>query len=73
MRLALGLLLAFLLGVATRLFRLPVPAPPSLLGATLVVAVTTGYLLAEHLEERVLRCGHPDLPDISDWKEPHGR
>ena len=72
MRLILGLVLALLLGVATRVFRLPVPAPPSLLGAALVVAVTSGYLLADRLADPVQRWLHPHLPaDL--LKEPRSR
>ena len=43
-----GLLLAFFLGAACRWFKLPVPSPPKLLGALLVVATTIGYMAADN-------------------------
>ena len=42
-----GFLLAFAIGVLCRLAGLPLPAPPVFIGALLVVAMTTGYLLVE--------------------------
>ena len=43
MKLLLGSLVAFLVGVGCRYFDLPVPSPPVLPGALLVVAMTLGY------------------------------
>ena len=43
----IGLLLGFLIGVACRWFDLPLPAPPRLVGALLVVAMTLGFLGAD--------------------------
>ncbi|MEO5937285.1 MAG: DUF1427 family protein [Terriglobales bacterium] len=40
----IGLAMAFGIGAACRWFELPVPAPPKLLGALLVVAMTMGYI-----------------------------
>jgi XapX domain-containing protein len=42
---ALGLLLAIAIGAACRWFDLPLPAPPRLVGALLVVAMTLGFLV----------------------------
>jgi XapX domain-containing protein len=36
-------------GAAARLFDLPVPAPPNLLGVLLIGAITGGYLAADRL------------------------
>ena len=47
MKMAIGILLAAGIGAMCRFFDLPVPAPPKLLGACLVVAMTMGYLLAD--------------------------
>ncbi|PWG63511.1 DUF1427 family protein [Sediminicurvatus halobius] len=47
MKIAIGLLLGFVIGVVCRLSGVPLPAPPALLGALLVLAMTTGYLLME--------------------------
>ncbi len=42
---AMGYLLAFLVGALCRRFDVPLPAPPKLLGAILVVVMTVGYLV----------------------------
>lgn len=42
---ALGLLFAFAIGLACRGLDIPVPAPPRIEGALLVVAMTAGFLL----------------------------
>lgn len=42
-----GLLLGFGIGFGCRALGVPVPAPPVLVGALLVVAMTSGYLLAD--------------------------
>jgi len=39
--------LALLIGVACRWFEIPVPAPPRLFGALLILAVTLGYVLTD--------------------------
>ena len=46
-RLCLGVLFAISFGAVCRLLRVPVPAPPAIYGALLVVATTAGYLLAD--------------------------
>lgn len=48
MKSAIGLFLAFAVGAACRYFDIPVPSPPKLLGALLVVATTLGYMAADH-------------------------
>ena len=47
MKTALGLILALAIGVACRLAGLPLPAPPVLIGALLVLAMTVGYVLVD--------------------------
>ena len=47
MRLFVGFLIAFLLGVTCGLLHIPLPAPPNLLGATLVLVMTCGYLMTD--------------------------
>jgi XapX domain-containing protein len=42
-----GLLLGFLIGVGCRWFDLPLPAPPRVVGALLVVFMTLGFLCAD--------------------------
>ena len=46
-RLAIGFMLAFLIGVGCRLLEIPLPAPTALLGAFIVLALTSGYLLTD--------------------------
>ena len=43
----LGLALGFCIGAGCRWFDLPLPAPPRLVGALLVVAMTAGFLGAD--------------------------
>jgi len=49
MKSALGLAIGFLLGFACRYFDIPVPSPPKILGAVLVVTTTLGYLAADRM------------------------
>ena len=47
MKIALGLILGLAIGVACRLIEIPLPAPPALVGALLVLAMTVGYLVTD--------------------------
>ena len=47
MKTALGLLLGLSIGAACRWFSVPVPAPPTVIGALLVVSITVGYLIVD--------------------------
>ncbi len=47
MKFAIALLLAFAIGFVCRYFELPVPAPPALPGALIVVAITLGFLVGD--------------------------
>lgn len=40
----IGLVLGFAIGVSCRWFDLPLPAPPRVVGALLVLAMTIGFL-----------------------------
>jgi XapX domain-containing protein len=42
-----SVLLAFLIGAGCRWFEIPVPAPPRLFGALLIIAITGGYMLTD--------------------------
>jgi len=42
-----GLVLGFGIGAACRWFEIPVPAPPRIVGALLVVAMTLGFIVAD--------------------------
>jgi XapX domain-containing protein len=43
MKILIGAIVAFVVGVGCRFFDIPVPSPPVLPGALLVVAMTLGY------------------------------
>lgn len=45
----LGIALALLIGIGCRLLDIPLPAPPRLSGALLVLAMTGGFLLGDWL------------------------
>lgn len=47
MKIAIGFVLALSIGVVCRLAGLPLPAPPVLIGALLVVAMSAGYALTD--------------------------
>ncbi len=47
MKIAAGMILGILIGAACRWFDVPVPSPPKLVGALLVVAMTVGYLATD--------------------------
>ena len=49
MKIALGLLLAFTIGVVCRLAFIPLPAPPVLIGALVVLSMTLGYVAIDRL------------------------
>jgi XapX domain-containing protein len=59
MKVALGLLLGFLIGAGCSAFGIPSPAPPAIVGALLVVAMTVGYVLADrYLARRAATTAH---------------
>ncbi len=43
----IGLLIGLAIGAACRVFDVPVPSPPKLIGALLVVAMTVGYIATD--------------------------
>jgi XapX domain-containing protein len=49
MKVLLGLLLAFVVGIVCRLAGLPLPAPLALMGAALVLAMSAGYEIVDRL------------------------
>jgi XapX domain-containing protein len=64
MKIALGLLLALAIGIVCRLATIPLPAPPVLIGALLVLAMTLGYVatdrFAAHRQVKTRHlCGGP--------------
>lgn len=64
MKVALGLLLAFTIGIVSRVALIPLPAPPVLIGALVVLSMTLGYVgadrFASHREAKHRHlCGGP--------------
>jgi XapX domain-containing protein len=49
LQITLGIVMAFAIGAFCRWFDIPAPAPPKLVGALLVFAMTVGFLAADHL------------------------
>ena len=47
-----GLIVALVFGALVRVLKLPVPAPPTVWGALMVLGLTVGYLLAHWLLTR---------------------
>ena len=45
----IGLLLGVIIGAGCRLFDIPSPAPPRLIGAFLLLAMTVGFVTADHV------------------------
>lgn len=61
-KVALGLLLGFLIGAGCDAFGIPSPAPSTIIGAALVVAMTVGYVVAGRLRSAAVTehlCGGP--------------
>jgi XapX domain-containing protein len=46
-KMIVGIFLGLLIGTACRWFDIPVPSPPKLTGALLVVAMTVGYMVTD--------------------------
>jgi XapX domain-containing protein len=45
----IGLLLGLVIGAGCRFFDIPSPAPPRLIGACLLLAMTLGFVAGEHV------------------------
>jgi len=48
-KIIVGLILGFLIGAACRWFDIPLPGPPKILGALLVVSISAGYMVTDKL------------------------
>ena len=71
MKSMIGIVLAFALGFACRAFGIPSPAPPLILGALLVMAMTIGYIAVDRWvlspAKHAPDCGGPSgLVRVSD-------
>ena len=43
----ISVLIAFSLGFVCKMWGIPVPAPPMLLGALMIISITLGYMLTD--------------------------
>jgi len=57
MKFAIAFMISFLIGAVCRYFAIPVPSPPLIPGALLVLAMTLGYTATD----RLLGPQHPDV------------
>jgi XapX domain-containing protein len=73
MKAAIGLVLAFGLGFACRTFQIPSPAPPMVLGALLVVAMTVGYIAVDRMIEAATEPRRQTLPGPSEIAAPDAK
>ena len=48
-KMTIGIIIALLIGAACRYFKLPVPAPPTIYGVLLIMAITLGYIAADQI------------------------
>ena len=48
----MGILVALTIGALVRLLKLPIPAPPTLWGAFMVLGLTSGYLAMDYFLKR---------------------
>ncbi|MDX2176493.1 MAG: DUF1427 family protein [Candidatus Sumerlaeia bacterium] len=74
-KILLGLVLGLAIGAACRWFDIPVPSPPNIVGALLVVAMTIGYMatdrfLAAHPATTAHLCGGPDGRVVAKGESP---
>lgn len=73
-KIIMGLGLGFSIGLGCALMSIPVPAPPVLIGALLVVAMTSGYILTDKYicpmrsKMQMQNCGGPSA-ELKDTKE----
>jgi XapX domain-containing protein len=51
-KIIIAVLLALAIGAACRLFEIPLPAPPTLLGVGLIFAITIGYMATDRFVAR---------------------
>jgi XapX domain-containing protein len=61
MKIVIALLMGFTVGAICRWFDIPVPSPPKLLGALLVVATTLGYMAVDRLLSKPAAPAHPTV------------
>jgi len=61
MKVAISLVIGLGIGFGCRVFDIPVPSPPSIVGVLLILSITAGYLAAD----RMLATRAADAPRAS--------
>jgi XapX domain-containing protein len=69
----LAILLGVLIGAGCRWFDVPVPSPPRLLGALLVVAMTLGYMATDKMMPAPPGSGSPRMDRTQSTNGPGTR
>jgi XapX domain-containing protein len=59
-KIVMAFLIGLLIGISCRWFKIPVPAPPTLIGALLVLSITVGYIVTDYLMSRREAPGEPE-------------
>ena len=49
MKIAIGLAIGLAIGAGCRVFGIPVPSPPTIMGVLLILSITVGYMTADRL------------------------
>ncbi|MDQ3636346.1 MAG: DUF1427 family protein [Aridibacter sp.] len=60
-KLFIGVIIALLIGAACRYFKLPVPAPPTIYGVLLIMAITVGYIITDSFLPGDMETNTPQL------------
>ncbi len=60
-KLFFGIIIALLIGAACRYFKLPVPAPPTIYGVLLIMAITVGYIITDSVLPGDMETNTPQL------------
>ena len=66
-RVPIGFALAFAIGALCRVAGVPVPAPPAIIGASLVVAMTVGFIFTDRW------MSHRPHTQADNHGGPHGK
>ena len=65
-KIIIGLVLGVCIGIGCRLFGIPLPGPPAILGAFLAVAMATGYTVTDKMLTRNAIATTNDQPKNDD-------
>ena len=66
-KLAIGLVVAVMVGIGCRWFGLPLPGPPAIMGAAMAVAMASGYTATDYL---LLKHASPQVQPVVQHRVP---